>query len=237
MSIKVKFDRILGRLREGDDGGDTPTPSPAFTVTTTGSNKTYYADQQQTDTLTVVAECRYDGNLVDADSVPSGWERASLGTYSKTISGSGTIAKTTFTYTPQGGSALTAKSDAKTLTKVWPAYWGIYPGDDTSNPNITDMVAEFEKLGNRVTSKMVNNVVNIPNQTENDCWLWIVTRGSASATPEAFDITILRDPVSGMEFTSPINENIELDGYKVYISINKADAGQGFGNVKLSINL
>lgn len=238
MSLKVKYDVVLGRLREKDgDGGDTPTPSPTFTVTTTGSNKTYYADEKQTDTLTVVAECRYDGNLVDADSVPSGWERASLGTYSKTISGSGTIAKTTFTYTPQGGSALTAKSDAKTLTKVWPAYWGIYPSDDTSDPNITDMVSEFEKLGNRVTSKMVNNVVNIPNQTENDCWLWIVTRGSAAATPEAFDITILRDPVTGMEFTSPMDPTIELDGYKAYLSINKADAGQGFGNVKLSINL
>ena len=128
MSLKVKYDVVLGRLREKDgDGGDTPTPSPAFTVITTGSNKTYYADEKQTDTLTVVAECRYDGNLVDADSVPSGWERASLGTYSNTISGSGTVAKTTFTYTPQGGSALTAKSDAKTLTKVWPTYWGVYP--------------------------------------------------------------------------------------------------------------
>ena len=238
MSIKVKFDRILGRLREGDDGGDTPTPSPTFTVTTTGSNKTYYADQQQTDTLTVVAECRYDGNLVDADSVPSGWERASLGTYSKTISGSGTIAKTTFTYTPQGGSALTAKSDAKTLTKVWPAYWGTYPLDDFNKGDIDVIVANL-KAQHRSTSNVVNTVMNVPSDPTNDVWFWVVTHGSATVVDAVLGANVMEAPVNAPDFASPMpGASFDLSGYKVYVSTWPAEAGQGgFGDLKINITL
>lgn len=241
MSIKVKFDRILGRLREGDDGGDTPTPSPSFTVTTTGSNKTYYADQQQTDTLTVVAECRYDGNLVDADSVPNGWERASLGTYSKTISGSGTIAKTTFTYTPQGGSALTAKSDAKTLTKVWPSYWGTYPLDDLYKVEVDaiDAIAANLASQHRSTSNVVNTVLNVPSDPNVDVWFWVLTHGSATVVDNNLGANIMKSPVEAPDFASPMQgADFDLSGYKVYISTWPAEAGQGgFGDLKINITL
>lgn len=239
MSIKAKFDVILGRLREADgDGGDTPTPAPTFTVTTTGSNKTYYADQLQTDTLTVVAECRYDGNLVDADSVPSGWERASLGTYSKTISGSGTVSATTFTYTPQGGSALTAKTSARSLTKVWPAYWGTYPSEVVVDERLDGVVANLAAQ-HRATSNVVNTVANIPADQSQDVWLWVVTHGSALVVDNNLGANIMNAPVNAPNFDSPMQgADFELSGYKLYVSTWPAEAGQGgFGELKINITL
>ena len=136
MSLKVKFDRILGRLREADVETPTPpAPSHTFTATTSGSNKTYYADEKETDTLTVTVTLRYDGNPVDADTngVPSGWEKVpnTIGQYSKTISGSGSTGNGTFSYTANG-ETKTASAQSKTLTKKWPAYWGVYPSGTRS---------------------------------------------------------------------------------------------------------
>ena len=47
MGIKVKFDTILGRLREKDGDGSAPTPSHSLSVQTTPTqNQTYLADEQ-----------------------------------------------------------------------------------------------------------------------------------------------------------------------------------------------
>ncbi len=239
MTIKVKFDPILGRLREKDgDGGDTPTPTPVFTVTTIGDNKTYYADQKQTDTLTVVAECRYDDNLVDVANPPQGWERASLGTYSKTISGTGTVGATTFTYTPEGGSPLSAKTTAKTLTKKWPAYWGTYPSGVLPEGRIDTIAANLASQ-HRATANVVNSVVNVLDDPNQDVWLWVVTHGSATVVDNTLGANIMNSPDNVADFASPMQgANFDLSGYKVYISTWPAEAGQGgFGELKINITL
>lgn len=239
MSIKVKFDRILGRLREKDGDGGSPAPPlvPKITVETIGSNKTFYADMQQSDTLTVVVKIWFNGHLVDADS-NNGWTKTATGTYQRTLTEPGEIARTQWRYTPggdYGSSTATGYSEARSLTRVYPAYWGIYPDNDASG-NISAIVAALNDQ-HRVTQDL-NTTIEVPNQTANDCWLWIVTHNKATATPEAFDVTMLRDPVTGKTFASPMSgTDWNLSGYKAYVSINPADAGLSFGNVKLTINL
>lgn len=241
--MKVKFDAILGRLREKDgSGGDTPTPpnpNSHFTVTTSGDNKTFYADEKESDTLTVTVTLRFDNVPVDANSTPSGWTHTGTGTYERTISHPGTIAAQQWSYTPggqYGSQTATKSSPSRSLTKVYPAYWGIFAGNDASQPDITAIVASLSGQ-HRVTANLPTTVVNVPNNTANDAWLWIVTKGSATALNNEFNVNIMRDPVAGKEFTSPRNNSIDLQGYTAYVSQNQAEAGLGFGNVKLTINL
>lgn len=236
MGIKVKFDTILGRLREKDGDGSTPTPSHNLSVQTTPTqNQTYLADEQTSPGMTVTVIVKFDGNIVDAASTPSGWTRTGLGTYTRHIDQPGTIAAQQWTYVHEGRT-YTATSPARSLTAIYPAYWGIYPSND-SEGDITAIVAAL-KDQHRQTANLPRTTVEVPNPTGSDCWMWIVTKGSATATPEAFDVTMLRDPVTGKTFASPMpGANWNLSGYKAYVSINPADAGLSFGNVKLTINL
>ena len=247
MSLTVIFDRILGRLREtdyesGGGGSDVPDPTSHFSVgTTPTTNQKYNADEQATSSMTVTVTLKFDGNLVDADATPTGWTRQSLGVYTKSVSGSGTVAAQSWSYTPGGvyeQRTAVKNSPARSLSAVYPAYWGIYPGDiEHSDRDLTPIVAQLYAQNRRVTQNMPTTVVNVPNNTNEDVWLWIITKGSATATPESFDISMMEEAVDDVYFTSPVNGEISLEGYKAYVSINKADAGLGFGNVKLTINL
>ena len=246
MSLTVIFDRILGRLREtdyeggGGGGSDVPDPTSHFTVTTTpSSNQKYFADEETSPGMTVTVTLKFDNVLVDADATPNGWTHVSTGVYTKSISDPGTVASQQWSYTPGGvyeERTAVKSSPARSLSAVYPAYWGIYQ-TNTVGSDITEAVKTFGQQGRRVTANMPTTVVNVPNNTEEDCWLWIITKGSATATPESFDISMMEAPVSGLSFTSYLNDEIDLTGYKAYVSTNKADAGLGFGNVKLTINL
>lgn len=246
MSLTVIFDRVLGRLREkdyeggGGGGSEVPDPTSHFSVKLTPDvNQKYFADAQTSPGMTVTVTLRFDGALVDADATPSGWTHESTGTYTKTLSEPGTVAAQSWSYTPGGvyeERTAVKNSPARSLSAVYPAYWGIFPSN-TVNREITSVVAALNSQNRRVTANMPTTVVNVPNNTQDDCWMWIVTKGSATATPESFDISMMEDPVGGVAFTSPINAEIDLSGYKAYVSINKADAGLGFGNIKLTINL
>ena len=239
MSLKVKFDRILGRLREADVETPTPpAPSHTFTATTSGSNKTYYADEKETDTLTVTVTLRYDGNPVDADTngVPSGWEKVpnTIGQYSKTISGSGSTGNGTFSYTANG-ETKTASAQSKTLTKVWPAYWGVYPGNVASGR--IDTIASALAEQHRETSDVVNRIVNVPDHPKDDVWLWVVTHGTATVVDALVGANIMESPVALVAFLSP-KANFDLTGYKAYIATWPAEAGQGgYGDLKMNITL
>lgn len=245
MSLTVIFDRILGRLRETDyesgGGGDVPDPTSHFSVTTTPGNQQFFADAETSPGMTVMVTLKFDNNLVDADATPNGWTRQSLGIYTKSIAQPGTINSQQWSYTPGGvyeQRTAVKSSPARSLTAVYPAYWGIYPGYiESIDADLTPVVAALNAQSRRVTQNMTNQVVNVPNNTQEDVWLWIVTKGSATATPESFDISMIEAPVDNLQFTSPINGEIDLTGYKAYVSINKADAGLGFGNVKMSISL
>lgn len=243
MSIKVKFDKILGRLREGckcDGGTPTPPPTPTLAGTTTPSaNQSYLADAQLCPGMTVEVRLRLDGTLVDADTTPQGWTHVETGVYQRHIDNPGTVAAQTWHHTTAPGSiygqqTASYTSPARTLSAVYPAYWGIYPSSDAAG-DITAIVAAL-KDQHRVTQNLPQTVVTVDNPTANDCWLWIVTHGTAKATPEAFDISMMEDPVTGKTFTSPM-ANWQMNGYKAYVSINRADAGLSFGPVKLTINL
>ena len=247
MSLTVIFDRILGRLREtdyeggGSGGSDVPDPTDHLTVDTTPKNNPrYFADETQPiPPMTVTVTLRFDGDLVDADAIPNGWTHQSTGVYTKTLDEPGTVDAQQWSYTPGGvyeERTAVKSSPAKSLTVVYPAYWGIFPSN-TVNRDITAVVAALYAQGRRVTANMSNNVVNVPNNTEEAVWLWIVTKGSATALSNEFNVSVVNDPVSGMEFTSPIDGEIDLNGYKAYVSKNSAAPGHGTGNVKLSINL
>lgn len=244
MSIKVKFDRILGRLREGCDcDGGTPMPPPKPTLvgtTTPSANQSYLADAQLCPGMTVEVRLRLDGTLVDADTTPQGWTHVETGVYQRHIDNPGTVAAQTWHHTTAPGSiygqqTASYTSPARTLSAVYPAYWGIYPSSDAAG-DITAIVAAL-KDQHRVTQNLPQTVVTVDNPTGNDCWLWIVTRNNASAFPTATPgISIVWDPVTGKTFTSPM-ANWNLSGYKVYISKYPAEPGYSFGNVLLTINL
>lgn len=239
--MKVKFDCILGRIREccgQGGGGDTPDPAPHFTVNTSpNADVRYEADLETNPGLTVVVTTLFDGVTVDADSVPDGWSRIARGTYRKTLAAPGTVAAQAWSYTPGGiylEQTVTKYSAARSLVAIWPAYWGVYPSSDADG-DITAVVASLAEQ-HRLTANLPQTTLEIPNPTANDCYMWIVTRGSATATPQAFDISMLRDPVTGKTFTSPLS-SLSMSGYKAYVSINPAGAGLSFGNVKLTINI
>lgn len=238
---KVIFDCILGRLRqEYQSESEAPDPTPFFTVETSpNSNVKYYADAEASPGLVVTVTLKFNGALVDADTTPMGWTRTDTGTYQRSIVSPGTVSAQSWSYTPggiYGTKTATKNSAARSLSEVYPAYWGIYPSNDTAG-DISAVVASLARQ-HRLTASMPQSTVEVPNPTAHDCYLWIVTRGSASATPEAFDINMLRDPVSEKTFASPMpGAEWNMSGYTVYVSINPADAGLSFGNVKLTINL
>lgn len=245
MSIQVIFDRILCRLREKDydPGSGAPSvPDPTSHLTyemTPGGNQSYLADAVPCPGMTVTVRLKFDGDLVDADSTPSGWAHPSLGTYTKTLDEPGTVNPQQWSYTPGGqyeDRVASVTTPSRGLTMVYPAYWGIWPYSDTEPSDITGVVAGLNSQ-HRVTSNVANQVVNVPNTTEKNTWLWIVTKGTATALNNEFNTSIMRDPVAGKSFTSPVNAELSLQGYKVYVSKNLAEAGYGFGNVKLTINL
>lgn len=244
MSMKVIFDRVLGRLREEDyeGGSDVPDPTSHFSVTTTPTrNQVYYADATTSPGMTVTVTLKFDGNLVDPDAMPIGWTRESVGVYTKTLNEPGTVDAQAWSYTPGGvyeDRTAVKSSPARSLTEVYPAYWGIYPGNiESIDDDLTPVVAQLYAQSRRLISNMPQTVVNVPNNTQDDVWLWIITKGSATATPESFDVSMMEEPAEDLSFTSPVNGELDLTGYKAYVSINKADAGLGFGNVKLTINL
>lgn len=233
MPITVYFDKILGRLREKDGGSQPTPPSHSMTGTTTSTAQSYMADEATSPGMTVTVKLYFDGALVDVPDTPANWTRTALGTYTRHIEQPGTIPAQTWTY-PYQGQNYTYTSPSKTLTAIYPAYWGIYPSNDAT-PDIRAIVADL--AGQHRETANVSRTVAVPNPTGNDCWLWIVTHGSATAKPESFDISMMREPVTGKSFVSPVNPSINLSGYKAYVSINPADAGLSFGNVKLNINL
>ena len=239
MTLKVKFDRILGRLREKDGSGDTPTPpvTHTFTATTIGSSKSYYADQQETGTLSVTVELRYDGNLVDADTVPSGWEKVpnTTGQYTKTISGSGSTGATTFSYTANG-ETKTANAQSKTLTKVWPAYWGMVATNDT-NTGIDAIADDLANNQHRETASFSNRLIDVEGDPKKDMWLWVMVRNSATVVDATFNTSVVNAPVNLAAFESPKNANIELSGYKAYVTTWPIEANVPGYQAKLSITL
>lgn len=235
MTLKVKFDRILGRLRE-KDGDSTPTPpvTHSLTAVTTPGNQTYLADEQTSPGMTVTVKLYFDGTIVDAASLPTGWLHAGLGTYTRHIDHPGSVDAQQWTYVHEGRT-YTANSQKRTLTAIWPAYWGIYPSNDAGG-DIRAIVADL--AGQHRETANANRTVAVPNPTASSCWLWIVARNYADAESTATPgISIMEAPVTGKSFTSPVNPSINLSDYKAYVSMHSAKAGASFGNVKLTINL
>lgn len=244
MTIKVKFDRILGRLREKDGDGGTPTPpTPSFTQTTTPTaNQTYLADAVTFPGMTVEVRLRLDGTLVDADNTPQGWTHVSTGVYQRALSQPGTVPSQTWQHTTSASSiygqrTLSVTSPARSCLPVYPAYWGIYPSNDAAG-DITTVVASL-KDQHRQTANLPQTTVEVPNPTGSSCWLWIVTKGTATAQPAPTPgINMMENPVDGKNFVSPMpGANWNLTGYKAYVSMQSAKAGASFGNVILTINL
>ena len=239
MSFKVKFDTVLGRLREKDAQTETPPdPNPLFEVETLpAQDLRYMADEELNPGLTVTVYTRFAGELVDADETPTGWYRTSLGTYTRHIDEPGTIAAQAWSYTPggiYGEQTATKNSEARRLIAVYPAYWGIYPGNDATG-DISAIVADLCQQ-HRATAN-VNTTVDIPNPTANSCWLWIVTHNTADAEPTATPgISMMDTPITGKTFGSPL-ANWNMTGYKAYVSMHSAKAGASFGNIKITINL
>lgn len=230
MSIRVKFDTILGRLREAD-GDDEPVPGNPFTAEATPDrDQTWEYDAAPCPGMTVVVRLRLYGTLVDADQTPTGWEHVSTGVYRRGIQQEGTVPQQAWSHT-SGGMTYNATSPARSLSPIYPAYWGIYPSDDAAG-DIAAVVAAL-KDQHRLTAGLSNAVYTVDN-----CWLWIVTQGAARATDAAFDLSLMRAPVGGKQFASPMpGASWNLTGYNAYVSVNPADAGLSFGNVKLTVNL
>ncbi len=246
MSLKVKFDRILGRLREMDDNTPpTPPPDPTefFAANLTGSNKTWFADTVATESLTVQVALTFNGTPVDADPDTVGlsnWTKQSTGVYTRTVTGSGTIGAMSWRYTPPGdtygGQTAVRSTAARTLTKVWPAYWGMVATNDT-NTGIDAIADDLANNQHRETASFSNRLIDVEGDPKKDMWLWVMVRNSATVVDATFNTSVVNAPVNLAAFESPKNANIELSGYKAYVTTWPIEANVPGYQAKLSITL
>lgn len=204
-----------------------------FTIETTASGTSYYTDTATQTTMTVTVKTKYNGNLVDANDTPSGWTKTGTGTYTKSVTGeSGTSISATEFYYTTSGVTVHKSSTTKTISSTNPAYYGLVASNNGS-PTAETLSQIVSGLG-RITSAK-NATETISNSSADTCYLWILTKGTAEATQ--FGINILENALSGKSFTSPQNSEINMTGYKLYISSNPVASGSSYTNVNLKINL
>lgn len=204
-----------------------------FSVSTAAANDTYITDVVTSTTMVVTVTVKFDDVLVDADETPSGWTKASTGTYTKSVTGaSGSVAETEFSYTPSSGEfegITVAKNSAqKSISAINPIFYGFATTNDQAQ-----LASVIGTLTRRTTR--LKQVADLVNNTGSVAYYWILTKSTATATQ--LGSTILNEPIPNKSFTSTQNPSITMTGYNLYISTNSCAAGGLFSNVDLTINL
>lgn len=184
--------------------------------TTDADVTTLIKDEDRQKTMTVTVTTKFFDTFVDS-VIPQGWN-GSNGAYTKDVTAttsSQTIQSATFTYTPSSGDykdiTVTYKSSAKTLSVIYPAYYGLI-----SSNNKDTILGQANNLTGRKTSSYSNSNEEVLNISGEDKWFCILTRGTASA--KQLGMSILTDsPYTNCSF---YRNGFEMQGYKLYVSKN-----------------
>jgi hypothetical protein len=205
-----------------------------YSVTTDSSPTSFVRDMKTEETMTVTVTVKFDGSNVNVNNTPDEWSSPSTGVYTKQSTSS--VAAQAWEYTPSSGKyegiSLNKNSSTKSISGIYPAYYGIVPSENTSN--IDDMVGQYLNTSGTRTTTAVSSDKSFANTTGQQAWLWILTHGTATARQSG--TSILRD-YSTVSFTSPNNTDITMSGYKLYISKNPIGAGLPLSNVSVNITL
>lgn len=205
-----------------------------FTIETSSTGGSYYIDTSTNTTMTVTVKTKFDGSLVDADKTPTGWDKISTGTYTKSITGSNgtSINAQEFEYT-KDGILITKSSTKKSISATNVAYYGLIEGND-GTVELTSQI--MSTLDNGRITHNINRTETINNNSTETRYLWILTKSTADATQ--FAISMFLDNIThNKSFESPRNSNITLTGYNLYISDKSVSAGGSYDDVNLIINI
>lgn len=198
-----------------------------FSVATTASGESYWADEANSTTLDVTVTVKFDGANVQPSNhdaiIAAGWESNATGVYTKSVTGaSGTVDAQAFNYTPQSGQyqgiAVTKNSAAKSITAKYPAYHGF--SATAIDP------ANYSGGLIRITAKLTQTA-DLNNGTGAAAHYYILTHSTATATQSGNNI---------LQAAQSVTVN-GMSGYKLYVSTNSAAAGGKFGDVALTINI
>ena len=189
-----------------------------FVVSTSPSeNSSYLTDELNEKSMTVQVETTFDGDPVDCGTV-SGWSHTEgTNVYTKTIraynGNSYTLSPVEFTYTPPTGKyagiEVKGSSASKTISAVKPFYYGWGTGNDAGN--VASVVGGLTRVTKNTDS---GTFVSTP---EGEKYLWFVVASNRTLSATQQNKSIMEAPVT-KNFTSPINDQITLSDYKVYIS-------------------
>lgn len=219
-----------------------------FSVNTACDELTFYNDNIVYSQINIPYEVSltFNGhNYLKANEIPKGFienkENATDGTIrykyiTYLTSSNKEIKETEFKYTISdnfedskiyNGITLAKNSKNMTYHLVNPAWYGFVTLEDIKSQN-------YIKGLNRLTSNF-SNIVNIQNNTGKEAQFIILTKASASA--EQIGNSILNNPKENIQFTSILNDSINLTGYRLYTSINTIANGSFLNNVLLNIKL
>lgn len=183
---------------------------------------------------TVYVSLTFDGESVEADLVPCGWEYRD-GMYEYKLSlpdGKVSAPATIFAYTPNTGkySGCTVIYESEAASVEWtdPVYYG-FALENREGAINTQVVNNLTYS----TEDVINPSATLTNNLNQEAYLCILTKNVATATQ--IGISVIECPKSAPNFTSPKNPSVTMSGYKVYFSKNTVAAGSSLGNVNLSI--
>jgi len=205
-----------------------------FTIETTSSGESYYIDTNTDTTMTVTVKTKFNGDLVNADNTPDNWNKSNIGTYTRTITGvnGDSINAQSFSYT-YNGTTLIKSSSKKTISAINVAYYGLV----NSNNGAAEITSQImSSLNNGRITNNINRTENIINDSAETKYLWILTKNTADATQLGISM-FSNNITTGKSFVSPRNNNINLTGYKLYISDKSVSANGSYNNVNLIINI
>lgn len=194
------------------------------------SNSSCVADQlpaSQIATLTIT----FDGQAVDADTVPATWSKSATGKYTKTLSNvKDSTGSATITYTvPSGdykGLKVSTTAGAAQMRVSYPAWYGMSVSKDKS------IIAEFIKTATRTTTAVNNSDFTWSNSLSNSAYGIILTHGSATAKQAG--ISIIDTVATGL---SVVSNGQTMTGYTMYATGKNVAQNGSIQKVELKINI
>lgn len=194
------------------------------------SNSSCVADQlpaSQVATLTIT----FDGQAVDADTVPATWSKSATGKYTKTLSNvKDSTGSATITYTvPSGdykGLKVSTTAGAAQMRVSYPAWYGMSVSKDKS------IIAEFIKTATRTTTAVNNSDFTWSNSLSNSAYGIILTHGNATAKQAG--ISIIDTVATGL---SVVSNGQTMTGYTMYATGKNVASNGSIQKVELKINI
>ena len=212
-----------------------------FTRVVTDTVPTYYVDESteanMTGTRTILF--KFDGSAVDpssANGLSPAYTKTGTGSYSYAITKSSAApAVTNIKYNIPSGTYQGMTADVtggniagRAISANAIAYYGWFSSNDIAQlatlfvaGNMIGAGAsftsanKFKRLTGAISGSSVKHAVD-----GTELYLWVITKGSVSAKDD-MQIEAMNQKTGTYGLTSPLNANISLSGYKVYISENK----------------